>query len=338
VTVLGADGTGQDSDIIAGVVYAADHGANVILMAFSNPSYSTALQAAIDYAWSKGAVLVAATGNDASSAPSYPAGDRGVVGVSATDQNDALSSFSNYGTDTFIAAPGVGIETTNAGGGYGSIDGTSASAAEVAGAAALLRANDPSLPADVVIGRLARSADLAGTFDQTGNGRLNLGRAITNTSTEPVVPVGAPGGGPFVGPYVIAARQLTLTFAGTGGGSVTITVPSGDTVNAPTSCGGTGTFATSQTVSGTCSSNISLSNNSATGTISAAANSSSFFAGWSTPNNFTGCTGTSSPCSFSITGSSPALTATFTLRNSTSTTASAASATYATRPSPSRPR
>ena len=51
VTVLGADGTGQDSDIIAGVVYAADAGADVILMSFSNPGFSPALQAAIDYAW-----------------------------------------------------------------------------------------------------------------------------------------------------------------------------------------------------------------------------------------------------------------------------------------------
>ncbi len=51
VTVLDASGQGQDSDVIAGVVYAADHGADVILMAFSNPGFSPALQAAIDYAW-----------------------------------------------------------------------------------------------------------------------------------------------------------------------------------------------------------------------------------------------------------------------------------------------
>jgi len=54
VTVLGADGTGKDSDVIAGVVWATDHGADVILMAFSNPGFSSSLQLAIDYAWSKG--------------------------------------------------------------------------------------------------------------------------------------------------------------------------------------------------------------------------------------------------------------------------------------------
>ncbi len=64
VTVLGADGTGQDSDIIAGIVWATDHGADVINMSFSNPGFSPSLQAAIDYAWAHDVVLVAATGND----------------------------------------------------------------------------------------------------------------------------------------------------------------------------------------------------------------------------------------------------------------------------------
>src|SRR5439155_17006762 len=108
----------------------------------SNPGYSASLQAAIDYAWSKGVVLVAATGNDASSVTSFPAGDRGVIGVSNTDQNDALNASSNYGADTFLGAPGTEILTTAAGGGYSSVTGTSASAAEVAGAAGLLRAVD----------------------------------------------------------------------------------------------------------------------------------------------------------------------------------------------------
>ncbi|MDQ3931890.1 MAG: S8 family serine peptidase, partial [Actinomycetota bacterium] len=109
VQVLAADGTGNDSDIIAGVTWAADNGASVILMGFSNPGFSQSLQDSVDYAWSKGAVLVAATGNDGTSEPTYPAGDTGVMGVSATDQADVLWTGSNYGAATFIAAPGVGI-------------------------------------------------------------------------------------------------------------------------------------------------------------------------------------------------------------------------------------
>ena len=181
VTVLDSDGLGQDSDIITGVVWAVDHGADVINMSFSNPGYSPALQAAIDYAWAHNVVVVAATGNDGSSTVTFPAGDRGVIGVSNTDSSDALNASSNYGDDTFLGAPGTGIVTPDAGGGNTSVTGTSASAAEVSAAAALLRAVDPSASNGVIVGRLARNADAAGTAAQTGNGRLNLARAIGDT-------------------------------------------------------------------------------------------------------------------------------------------------------------
>src|SRR5262249_19078689 len=72
VTVLDANGVGQDSDIIAGVMWAVEHDADVILMGFSNPDFSSHLQEAIDYAWSKGVVLVAATGNDGVSTATFP--------------------------------------------------------------------------------------------------------------------------------------------------------------------------------------------------------------------------------------------------------------------------
>src|SRR3989441_1048754 len=145
VTVLNANGLGQDSDVIAGVIWAADHGADVIVMAFSNPGFSQNLQDALDYAWSKNVVLVAATGNDALSTPTFPAGDRGVMGVSGTDPNDTLAPFSNYGPSVFIAAPATDIQTTAIGDAYTIISGTSASAAIVAGAAAFMKAVDPTL-------------------------------------------------------------------------------------------------------------------------------------------------------------------------------------------------
>jgi uncharacterized repeat protein (TIGR01451 family) len=204
VTVLGPDGSGSDSDIIEGVVWAADHGADVILMSFSATGYSSALQAAVDYAWSHGVVLVAAAGNDGSSANTFPAGDAGVIGVSATDQNDALAAFSNYGESVFLGAPGTSITALG-----GSISGTSAAAAHVAGAAGLLAAADGTASNGLIVGRLARNADAAGTAAQTGNGRLNLARALNDTSTGGIKPAGAePGdGGPFVGPYVAVANN-----------------------------------------------------------------------------------------------------------------------------------
>jgi subtilisin family serine protease len=213
VSVLGAGGTGQDSDIIAGIVWAADHGADVILMGFSNPEFSQNLQDAVDYAWAKGAVLVAATGNDGVATPTFPAGNRAVVGVSATDESDFLVFDSNYGPDTFLSAPGANIYTTAPGGTYRFIGGTSASSAIVAGVAAFLKAVDPTLANGVIVARLARGALAIGTAgdpenqSRFGNGQVNLAGALADTSSDPVQPAGvAPGnGGPFLGPYTAAA-------------------------------------------------------------------------------------------------------------------------------------
>ena len=82
--------------------------------------------------------------------------------------------------------------------------GTSAAAAEVAGAAALIAANGGAANG-VIVNRLAANADPAATVAETGNGRLNLNRALTDTSTDSIKPAATPGGGPLVGPYVIAA-------------------------------------------------------------------------------------------------------------------------------------
>ena len=210
ITVLGADGRGYDSAIVSGIVAAVDAGADVILMSFSAPGYSAVLQAAIDYAWAHDVVVVAATGNDGSSAAAYPAADRGVIGVTATDRGDRLAPGSNSGPAAFMAAPGVDILTTDAGGDYRSVSGTSASAAEVAGAAGLLRAMDPGAANGVIVGRLARSAAPAGAVDETGNGRLDLARAAADAGTDVIEPAGVAGaadGGPFVGPYVAATLR-----------------------------------------------------------------------------------------------------------------------------------
>ena len=141
-----------------------------------------------------------------------------MIGVSNTDQSDALNGSSNYGQDVFLGAPGTGIATTSAGGGYTSITGTSASAAEVAGAAALVKANSGAVERRDRVAAWRRTLKQSGTRDQTGNGRLNLDRAVTDTSTGSVQPAGAApvgGGGPFVGPYVVAAPQVNFDMAPT---------------------------------------------------------------------------------------------------------------------------
>ena len=211
VTVLDADGLGQDSDIIEGIVWAVDHGADVINLSFSNPGFSTALQAAIDYAWDHDVVVVAATGNDGSSAATYPAGDAGVIGVSNTNRSDELNPGSNHGADTFLAAPGTGIDTLQAGGGTTTVTGTSASSAEVAGAAALLRAIDPGASNGTIVGRLARSAAAVGTRDETGNGRLDLAQAVGRSRhrrrSSPPAPPRPAMADRSSGPYVAGRRD-----------------------------------------------------------------------------------------------------------------------------------
>ena len=226
VQVLDANGLGQDSDIINGVLWAvgmedpANPGpvrADVILMAFSNPGFSQALQDAIDIAWSKGAVIVAATGNGGSAEATFPAGSAKVVGVSGTDQNDAMWTNSNHGPSVFMAAPAVDITALSPAGGIVSFSGTSASAAMVAGAAALLKAqaaDDPLVTNGVIVGRLARTAEPAATQEQTGNGRLSVARALLDVTTDGVTPAGAAGGpylgpdpAPYVDPYVAAANN-----------------------------------------------------------------------------------------------------------------------------------
>ena len=104
----------------------------------------------------------------------------------------------------------------------------------MAGVAGFMRALDPSLTNGVIVGRLARTADVAGTSDQTGNGRVNMARAVADTTTDPVVPLGAPGGGPFVGPYLAAAGT-----ASSGAGSMKVSPFS---VRSGTSSGFTFTF------------------------------------------------------------------------------------------------
>lgn len=143
--VLGDTGTGYYSWVASGIIWAADNGAKVINLSLGGTSSSTTLEGAVNYAWGKGCVIVAAAGNSTTSVPLYPAYYAYCIAVAATDQNDAKASFSNYGIWVDIAAPGVGIFSTmpnhrNRIGilNYGSLSGTSMSTPHVAGVAALV--------------------------------------------------------------------------------------------------------------------------------------------------------------------------------------------------------
>ncbi|MEI8312635.1 MAG: S8 family serine peptidase, partial [Verrucomicrobiota bacterium] len=133
VKVMAADGTGATSTIANGINYSADRGARVINLSMGSTSSSLTLQKAVSYAYTKGAVLIAAAGNNGNSTPFYPAAYTQVVAVSALNSSDALPVWSNYGSYVDISAPGEAITTTWPGGSYMTMSGTSFSSPLVAG-------------------------------------------------------------------------------------------------------------------------------------------------------------------------------------------------------------
>ena len=185
VTVLivkAADCTGNlaDSDVATAITYATDAGARVINMSFGGPTYSDVLNQGVQYAWSRGVVLVAAAGNQGSSAPFYPAWLPNVMAVSATDQNDAIAWFSNVGPDIAVAAPGVDVLSTYPGG-YQSLSGTSMAAPHVSAVAGLILSADGSFRNDQVVAAIERGAIGMGPGcpNQTyGYGRLDAAAAL----------------------------------------------------------------------------------------------------------------------------------------------------------------
>lgn len=139
IRVFDHQGSARVFDIARAIYRAVDLGADVINMSFSMPESSQELRRALQYARARGVVCVAAAGNDASTVAVFPAGHSSTIGVAATTIGDDLSTFSNYGgAIAKVAAPGEGIVTTYPGGLYAAGWGTSFSAPQVAGAAALL--------------------------------------------------------------------------------------------------------------------------------------------------------------------------------------------------------
>lgn len=187
--VLDATDSASYSNIASAITYAVDHGVRVINVSIGGSSSSSTLQNAVNYAWSKGAMVFASAMNNASSVPYYPAACTNAVAVSATTSSDTLASFSSYGNWITISAPGSYIYTTNNGGGYGAWNGTSFSSPITAGLAALILSVNPNLSNTQVVNIIKNNADDLGTagFDQYfGYGRINVYKSLVAAQT--VVP------------------------------------------------------------------------------------------------------------------------------------------------------
>lgn len=210
--VLDSTGSGNSANVAAAIVYAADHGANIINMSFGGQGFSndTTLSGAIAYAYNKNVTLVAAAGNDVSTDggdmdvnPVFPVcddnGQNMVIGVAATDDNDQKGSFSNFGRSCVdVSAPGVHILSTinidPATGaadpnGYAYASGTSLAAPYVSAEAALILSKYPTATNREISYRIINSTDPINTLNSTqcdggpcagliGSGRINAALAL----------------------------------------------------------------------------------------------------------------------------------------------------------------
>jgi thermitase len=173
-----SDGTGYLSNIVAALYYAVQHHANVVNMSFDLASSSPSLTQAVTYANKAGVVLVAAAGNESTSAPVYPAAlNNYVVGIASTTNWDSRSSFSNYGsTDVLIAAPGENLVSTFPGGTYASASGTSFSSPIVAGTVSLMLSAKSSLNQSQASNSLSHAIRLTPDLN---HGRLDVYQAVS---------------------------------------------------------------------------------------------------------------------------------------------------------------
>jgi thermitase len=179
-----SDGGAATSDIVAGAVWAADHGARIINVSYAGYG-SSAVSDAASYVRSKNSLFVMAAGNDSAYVPNVE--DPNILAVSATAADDTLAGFTTSGPFIDMAAPGSSIWTTGLQATYNPVNGTSFSAPIVAGAAALVLSDYPQLTATEVEALLKVAADdrgPAGYDTGYGFGRLNLGRALELTAAK----------------------------------------------------------------------------------------------------------------------------------------------------------
>lgn len=170
---------GTDYQLAKGLIWAIEHGADVINLSLGGKGYSRTLQNAIDLAITNDVVVVAAMGNSGKNEVYYPAGCSGVVAVGASTGQEKIAEFSTRGRHISLVAPGENIYSTIPleMGGYTTDSGTSAATPFVSGAIALLLGEFPQLTVSEVKSRLEASAkdiELSGYDESSGFGIIDL--------------------------------------------------------------------------------------------------------------------------------------------------------------------
>lgn len=171
-----------------GIIFAADHGARVINCSWGGGGFSQYEQDVIDYATAKGALVVAAAGNDDhSTAFQTPAYYNNVLSVAATDQNDIATYFTNVSYNVSVSAPGLQIMSTWGTDQYTELSGTSMASPCAAGVAALVASRNPSYTPLQTLEQVRVTADNIDDLNpqfvnMLGFGRVDAYRALTVSS------------------------------------------------------------------------------------------------------------------------------------------------------------
>jgi membrane-anchored mycosin MYCP len=185
--------TGRSIILAKGIHDAAFRGATVINVSVTTGS-TPALRAAVAYAQSQDAVVVAAGGNDGTTTgrgPFYPAAYPGVLSVGAVGSDGGLAPFSDQRSHVAVTAPGVNVASAWPWGYQTQLDGTSFATAFVSGVAALVRSRYPQLSAAQVVARIRATAD-GGAGPGTGSGLVNPLQAVTALLAPGAEPSPAP--------------------------------------------------------------------------------------------------------------------------------------------------
>jgi thermitase len=181
IKALNSEGYGSSFDVAKGIIWAVDHGARIINLSLGNYQPSELLQEAVRYAYEQDVVIIAASGNDHSSQPSYPAAYPEVLSVGAINPDGSRAEFSNYGNYLDVVAPGTGIPSTFVHHRYAALSGTSMAAPHVAALAGLIRSLNPELSNMEVMNIINRSTIDLGTSGKDqffGNGLINIYKAM----------------------------------------------------------------------------------------------------------------------------------------------------------------
>lgn len=184
VKVISADGSGANSWIANGIANAVNLGANIINLSLGGLDNSSTIRLAVQQAAQQGALVVAASGNDGSGVPLYPAALPEVLAVGATTQSGDKASFSNYGNHLALAAPGEAIYSTLPNNRYDAWNGTSMASPHVAGLAGLLLSRNRNLTNAQLRQIMIDSAQDLGTSGRDtyfGYGKIDVATALSRT-------------------------------------------------------------------------------------------------------------------------------------------------------------